>query len=196
MRAYAKAVIQAFLLLLACVVWLLVLETLIAKPAHAQASTAKSAEWGGPFNYGYVTDSARTFLEQGWDEHNATQVERAFCIEPSDVAVDSVSDRANTTWRIHHVTAPDSLEGATPYGISFHCSATAIGSMHTHTPTTCVRAATDPYGAHPTKCVLGGLDGYVCSVDEQDRRAGRDDMLVVIQCGRGQFVFYWPKRRG
>lgn len=169
--------------------------TCSAKPLHAQASTAKSAPWT-PFNYGYVDDSARVFLEQGWDNRNAFQVERAYCIEPADVSTDTTSDRANVEWHIHHVTLPSAVDIATPYAISFSCSLTAIASIHIHTPTTCVRTANDAVGQHPKACRLGGPDAFVCSVDEVDRHAAEHDAFTAIQCGKGQFVFYWPGKRG
>ena len=164
-----------------------------ATPLHAQAHITQGY---GAFNYGYVTDSARVYLEQGWDEHNAFQVERGWCIEPADVEVDTAIDHSAVMWKVHHVTLPDSVSRATPYAISFSCSSTAIAAMHVHTNTTCIHNPKDPYGYHPKGCILGGDDAYLCSVDEADRSHARNDSFAVVQCGRGQFVFYWPNRRG
>lgn len=175
---------------------LLVILALVLMVATAHCQSAPIQQGSGPFNYGYVTDSARTFLEQGWDTRNAYQKERGYCIEPADVEVDTADDHSAVAWKVHHVTLPDSLSFATPYAIEFHCSSTAIASLHTHTPTSCAHEPMDPIGMHPKHCILGGEDSALCSVDEQDRFTARNDAFIIVQCDKRAFVFWWPRKRG
>jgi len=186
----ARGLINGFLL--ASIFW--IVAGLFAVSCHAQQPA--TAAGVGPFNYGYVTDSARVQLEQAWDTRNAFQTERGFCIEPADVEVDTSTDKANVAWRVHHVHPPTSVTNATPYMIQFDCSPTAIASIHVHTPTTCAHDQSDPYGFHPKVCILGGDDSALCSVDETDRMAARGDEFTAVQCDKRAFVFYWPGRRG
>jgi len=181
---------------IATIIWTVVGLFVLGCPAQVPAPGSITAGVGA-FNYGYVTDSARTYLEQGWDTSNPAQAERGYCIEPTDVSVDTTPDNANVQWRIHHVTLPTHVTIATPYAISFHCSPTAVASMHVHTPTTCQHNdPTDALGAHAHDCKFGGNDAFLCSVDETDRMAAMHDWFMVVQCGRGQFIWYWPGRRG
>jgi len=140
----------------------------------------------GPFQMGYVVDSARVELEQAWDTRNPRQVERGYCIEPGDVKTDTAMDHSVVAWAVHHVHPPETVEHATPYSITFHCSDSAIASIHIHTPSTC----------RNNVCVLGGIDGAVCTVDEQDRMSAKHEWFTAIQCDKHAFVFYWPGKRG
>lgn len=176
----------------ATLVWLIVCLFVVACPAQAPLT----AVGAGAFNYGYVTDTARVELEQAWDTKNPRQAERGYCIEPSDVEVDTTADHANILWRVHHVSPPSSVVLATPYAISFRCSDDAIASIHTHTPTTCTHEPGDPLGLHPEMCVFGGNDSALCSVDEQDRMSAQHDAFMIVQCDRRAFIFYWPGKRG
>ena len=140
----------------------------------------------GPFQMGYIVDSARVELEQAWDTRNPRQVERGYCIEPGDVKTDTAMDHSVVAWAVHHVHPPETVEHATPYSITFHCSDSAIASIHIHTPSTC----------RNNVCVLGGIDGAVCTVDEQDRMSAKHEWFTAIQCDKHAFVFYWPGKRG
>lgn len=148
----------------------------------------------GSFNYGYVEDSARVELEQAWDDRNPFQLERGYCIEPSDFTVDTAS--GGNEWIVHRVRPPVSIELQTPYAIEFHCGPNAVASGHIHTPASCAHDPTDPLGKHPKMCIIGGHDSALCSVDEADRMGARNDAFMFVQCDKHAFVFYWPNKRG
>jgi len=149
-----------------------------------------------PFHYGYIDDATRAVLAAAWDTTDAYQNERAYCLEPTDIRVDTSRDGRSETWTVTHVT-PGVTTHATPMSVKVTCARTAIGRLHTHTPTTCA-VIPAPNGFTTWQCAVGGVGAHLCTVDEVDReRADHDSLQVsVVQCARDAFVFYWPGHRG
>lgn len=186
MRAHIVA--RVMLIITFIIFWLAVLSSIVP----AQAPAAKSADWGGPFHYGYVLDSVRTPWSAAWDTTNAYQVERGGCIEPEDITIDTTVDRSMVLVALRHITKPLSVNIATPYQFQIHCTSRTIGTLHVHTPTTCMLVD------HKQRCFMGGMDAYLCMADEADKNYARaqHDYIMVIQCDRNSFIFFFPGKRG
>ena len=173
--------------------------TSLAQPIHAQVPLATSSPSGGPFNYLFVEGTARTILENKWDDtKDPAQVERVYCILPNDVVVDTSFDHSAVDWHVKSLTVPDSVLGATPFAIDFHCPPGTIADVHIHSPATCARVPKDTSGRF-YDCVFGGKDAYLCQMDEWDQFHVRHfkQIFGFVQCDKHAFVVYWAGgRRG
>lgn len=165
--------------------------------AHAALTlTALSVLWCAPrlasaqaVRLGVVMDLPRQQLALAWDDLNARQVERAFCVVDWSYGVYHISRtepiQDDTVFRVFRLQ-PAEVSSATPISAEFDCP-DGVPELHIHTPTTCM-------GDDPSTCGLGGLNAYSCqpSRGDYEKLVRRHDAFGVIQCDKRAFVFYYP----
>ena len=138
---------------------------------------------------GVVMDLPRQQLALAWDDLNARQVERAFCVVDWSYGVYHVSRTApiqdDTVFRVFRLQ-PAEVSSATPISAEFDCP-DGVPELHVHTPTTCM-------GDDASTCQLGGLNAYSCqpSRGDYEKLVRRRDAFGVIQCDKRAFRFYYP----
>lgn len=138
-------------------------------------------------------DVPRQQLSLAWDDLNARQVERAFCVVDWSFGVYHVSRsepvQDDTVFRVFKLT-PAEVSNATPVSAEFDCP-DGVPELHIHTPTTCM-------GDDASTCRLGGLNAYSCqpSRGDYEKLVRRHDPFGVIQCDKRAFVFYYPSEYG
>jgi hypothetical protein len=138
---------------------------------------------------GVVMDLPRQQLSQTWDDLNARQVERAYCVVDWSYGVYHVSRTApvqdDTVFRVFRLQ-PAEVSSATPVSAEFDCP-DGVPELHIHTPTTCM-------GDDASTCRLGGLNAYSCqpSRGDYEKLVRRRDPFGVIQCDKRAFRFYYP----
>jgi len=138
---------------------------------------------------GVVMDGPRKELVAAWDDMNAKQVERAYCVVDWSYGVYHVSRtppiQDDTVFRVFAIKPVD-VANATPISADFECPS-GSPELHIHTPTTCM-------GDDAETCKLGGLNAYSCqpSRDDYEKLVRRRDAFGVIQCDKRSFRFYYP----
>jgi hypothetical protein len=149
-------------------------------PGAARAQTVR---------LGVVMDEPRQQLFATWDDMNARQVERAFCVIDWSFGVYHVSRsepvQDDTIFRVFRIRAAE-VTNATPISAEFDCP-DGMPELHIHTPTTCM-------GDDASTCRLGGLNAYSCqpSRGDYEKLVRRHDEFGVIQCDKRAFRFYYP----
>lgn len=131
---------------------------------------------------GIIEDDVRGMLAAAWNDTNATQSERAYC-----VLYQPVMGTATTFYRVY-AALPALVMDSSQYGVAFLCPTDIpnLTILHTHPPTSCVDG----------KCVLGGYDSYACepSPGDQDNLNASDRPVALVQCDRNAVVFYLNER--
>lgn len=132
---------------------------------------------------GVIMDPARKRLARDWDDEDANQVERAYCVTKWTQSTHTESDGSqDVIIRVFEVdTAHEDSAGVD--WINFSCADSLAPELHIHTPTTC-----NAFG-----CTLGGVDAFQDQPSRQDLyslAAGRRP-FGIIQADRHTFRFYY-----
>lgn len=145
---------------------------------------------GDPYTYGIMRPSARILPAEDWTD-TVPQVERAFCITKYDATVQVSEATDNTRVRYIQVTEVEraKVSDALPWRIAdIACSNDSVPVIHTHLPISCK-------DVHDSKnCSFGGILAFFCQPSRTDYQSLIETKALfgVIQCGRDQFVFYYP----
>lgn len=127
-----------------------------------------------------IAPFVRDSLARVWDDTNARQVERGYCL------------KWNADKRLAYEFSPSHPIGeATPMGINFKCGPGTV-SLHIHTPTSCTESRDSVL---MDTCVVGGPLAYVCTPSLTDvvGLIGRRDPLAFIQCARYEIRPFFAK---
>lgn len=126
-----------------------------------------------------VLDSApRAVLEAAWDDSDATQHERAYCVG----YVASVRWGV-PVWRVVQVR-PARIDASTPVTVMYQCpKGPGWTAAHDHPPATC----------DDSTCVLGGPGAWQCEPSPLDRESLAESgaPFALLQCSRHAVVPYW-----
>jgi hypothetical protein len=135
-----------------------------------------------------IRDAVRDSLAKAWDEHDATQFERGYCVTYEA----SMDQQRNPHFEIVGFLPPDSVGQATPVSIWFHCPRSTF-RLHTHTPTTC---DTSRDSIFLDTCRMGGPEAWVCAPSWGDLMslAGSGKLMELIQCDRHAIVAFGRPR--
>lgn len=136
-----------------------------------------------------VDQHVRDTLAKLWNETDATQPERGYCVAwHGGIFPDKV-----LAIQLDRLVKPDTILGANGYSVSFHCPPRTV-KLHTHTPVTCEGGA-PVRGQAPPVCAIGGIDAYQCFGSPGDILGleAQGMPFGIVQCSREAFVMFFPR---
>lgn len=134
----------------------------------------------------YLSAHLRLQLNVAWDDRNAQQPERGYCLVMQRGVV-----RGDSVWIAAEAyrVVPQADD---PYSVDVDCGPNQT-ILHTHTPNTCEQDSTGT--ALLQTCHMGGRDAYLCFPSGRDRALLAHDhfRFALIQCDRNAFIAYYPE---
>lgn len=134
----------------------------------------------------YFHPRVRTQLQRAWDSTDASQPERAYCLE----AVRIRTNRGDSAWMVLDASKQIPTSDS-PESVNFGCGSKP--SLHTHPPTTCSWLA----GLQMWSCVLGGRMAFIHYASLTDLRsvAMSQAPFGIIQWDANRFTVYYDPER-
>lgn len=137
--------------------------------------------------YPAVVGEARATLEKDWNDSDAYQPERGYCVtEFVQAGVPTEHGQPGyNIWIVVKKVVPASDPSNSTRRSMVNCPP-GQPTLHTHPPATCDRA-----GAN---CTLGGEGAYECAPSRQDLESLilLENNWGIIQCDRHAFRFFYP----
>lgn len=144
---------------------------------------------GDPYTYGIMLESARILPANDWTD-TIPQVERAYCVTDYTIIIKDPPTAENRPKR--YIMVENVVRAPTSTALSWKLTGIqcpdSVPIMHTHLPISCHNED------KPEDCVYGGILAFFCQPSKKDYQSLLEgsEPFGIIQCGRDQFVFYYP----